>query len=43
MRVPKGRKVLLPAPAELPKRSEGGTVVIDDDAEELSTGIEEDT
>jgi hypothetical protein len=42
MRVAKGRKVLLPSPAELPKRGEGGMVLIDEDAEELSPGIDED-
>ncbi len=42
MRVPKGRKVLLPAPAELPKRGEGGMVLMDEDPEELSPGIDED-
>jgi len=31
MRIPVGRKVLLPSPVELPKRGEGGTVLIEDD------------
>jgi hypothetical protein len=41
MRVPAGRKVLLPSPVDLPKRGEGGTVLVDD-ADEDTTGSEED-
>lgn len=41
MRIPAGRKVLLPSPIDLPKRGEGGTVIVDD-ADEEYTGSEED-
>lgn len=41
MRIPAGRKVLLPSPIDLPKRGEGGTVIIDDTDEEYA-GSEED-
>jgi hypothetical protein len=42
LRIPAGRTMLLPSPTELPKRGEGGTVIIDEDAEDDIPGVEED-
>ena len=39
MRIPAGRKVLLPSPADLPKRSEGGVVLIEE-SDEIPGGEE---
>jgi hypothetical protein len=41
MRIPTGRKVRLPSPADLPKRGEGGMEIVED-ADELIPGVEED-
>ena len=42
LRIPPGRTMLLPSPGELPKRGEGGTVIVDEDAEDDIPGVEED-
>jgi Contractile injection system tube protein len=42
LRIPAGRTMLLPSPADLPKRNEGGTVIVDEDAEDDIPGVEED-
>ena len=41
MRIPAGRKVLLPSPIDLPKRGEGGTVIMEGDDDEIF-GVEEE-
>jgi hypothetical protein len=41
MRIPSGRKVLLPSPIDLPKRGEGGTVIMEGDDDEIF-GVEEE-
>jgi hypothetical protein len=41
MRIPAGRKVLLPSPIDLPKRGEGGTVIVEGDDDEIP-GVEEE-